>query len=232
MLYTILIEFGTPLSLVRLIKRCQNERYSTVRVGKHLSDRFAINNGSKQRDDLSPSILKLAVQYAIKRVRVNQDGLKLNGTHQFLVYADKYIGWKSTSCREKYRNLLFGSKESGIEVNADKTKYTVMSRDQNAGRSHSIKVDKSPFERVEEFKYLETNLTNQNSIQETIKSRLESGNACYHSAQNLLSCSLLSRNLTMKIYKTIILPVVLYGCETWSLTLREESRLRCVRIGC
>jgi len=73
---------------------------------------------------------------------------------------------------------------------------------------------------------LETTLINQNSIQEEIKSLLKSGNACYHSLQNLLSSSLLSKNLKIKIYRTIILPVVLYGCETWSLTLREERRLR------
>jgi len=69
-------------------------------------------------------------------------------------------------------------------------------------------------------------LTNKNSIQEETKSRLKLGNACYYSVQNLLSSSLLSKKLKIKIYRTIILPVVLYGCETWSLTLREGRRLR------
>ena len=69
-------------------------------------------------------------------------------------------------------------------------------------------------------------LTNQNSIQEEIKSRLKSGNACYHSVHNLLSSGLLSKNVKIKIHRTIILPVVLCGCETWSLSLREERRLR------
>ena len=71
-------------------------------------------------------------------------------------------------------------------------------------------------------------LTNQNFIQEEIKCRLKLGNACYYSVQNLLSSSLLSKTLKIKIrvYRNIILPVVLYGCETWSLTLREERRLR------
>ena len=73
---------------------------------------------------------------------------------------------------------------------------------------------------------MEITLTNQNSIQEEIKSRLKSGNACYHSVQNLLSSNLLPQNIKIRIYRTVILPVVLYGCETWSLTLREERRLR------
>jgi len=73
---------------------------------------------------------------------------------------------------------------------------------------------------VEEFKYLGTTVTDQISIQEAIKSSLKSGNACYHSVQNLLSSSLLSKNTKIKIHRTIILPVVLYGSEIWSLTLR------------
>ena len=88
-------------------------------------------------------------------------------------------------------------------------KYMIMSRDQNAGRSYSMKIDTSCIERVEEFKYLGTTLTNKNSIQEEIKSRLKVGNACYYSVQSLLSSSLLSKKLKIKIYRTIILPVVL-----------------------
>jgi len=122
--------------------------------------------------------------------------------------------------------LVVATKETGLEVNTDKTKYIIMSRDQNVGRSHSMKIDNSSTGRAEEFKYLGTMLTNQNSIQEEIKSRLKLGNACYYSVQNLLSSSLLPKNLKIKIYRTIILPIVLYGCKTWSMTLREEHRLR------
>ena len=105
--------------------------------------------------------------------------------------------------------------------------------DQTARRSHNIKIDNSSFERVEGFKYLGTNLTYQNSIQEEIKSRFKPGNASYHSVQNILSSSLLSKNLKIKIYRTIILPVVLYGCETWSLTHWGRNLCwGCWRIGC
>jgi len=128
--------------------------------------------------------------------------------------------------KENAEALIVASNETGLEVNADMTKYMVMSRDQNAGRRHSIKIDNRSFERVEESKYLGTALINQNSIQEEIKSILRLGNACCHSVQNRLSSSLLSKNLMIKIYRTIILTVVLYGCDTWSLTLEEERRLR------
>jgi len=86
-----------------------------------------------------------------------------------------------------------------------------------------MKIDNSSFERVKEFKYLGTTLTNQNSIWEEIKRRLKSGNVRYHSVQNLLSSSLPSKNIKIKIYRTIILPVVLHGCETWSVTLKKEG---------
>ena len=84
-------------------------------------------------------------------------------------------------------------------MDADKTKYMVMSRDQNAGQNHNMKIDNSSFERVEEFKYLGTTSTNQNSIQDGIISRLKSDNACCHSVQNLLSSNLLSNNIKIKI---------------------------------
>jgi hypothetical protein len=121
---------------------------------------------------------------------------------------------------------MIASKEIGLEVNAEETKYMVMSRNQNAGHNHNIIMDNKSFERVEEFKYLGATLTNQNSIHEEIKSRLKSRNAWYDSVQNLLSSSLLSKNTKIRVYRSIILPFVLYGCETWPLTLREEQRLR------
>jgi hypothetical protein len=108
-----------------------------------------------------------------------------------------------------------------LEVNSEKTKYMLMSR-KKAGQNHGIKRANRSFEGVTIFRYLGTTLTDQNCMQEEIKSRLNSGNACYHSVQSLLSSRHLSRNVKVKSYKTVILLVVLYGCETWSLTLREE----------
>ena len=179
---------------------CLNETYGRVWVDKHLCDRFPIKNGLKQGDALSSLLFNCAIEYAIRRVWVNQDGLKLNGTHQLLVYADDgdiLVGSIHT-VKKNTDALVVASKESGLEGNAEKTKYMVMSQDQNAGQSHSMKTDNSSFERVKEFNYLGTTLTNQNSIQEEIKSKLKSGNACSHSVQNFLSASLLSKNAKIK----------------------------------
>ena len=159
-LYNILIEFGIPMKLVRLIKMCLNKTYSRVRVGNHLSDMFPLRNVLKRGDALSPLLFNFAVDYAIRRVRVNQDCLKLNGTHQLPVYADDVdiLGGSIYTIKEKADALIVASKEMGLEVYTDTTKNIVMSRDQNE-RSHNMKVEDRSFERVEEFKYLGKPLT-------------------------------------------------------------------------
>jgi sorting nexin-29 len=183
---------------------------------------FPIKNGLKQGDALSPSLFNFALEYAVKRVQANQEGLKLNGTHQLLDYADdvNMLGRSIHSIKKNAEDLVFTSKDVGLEVNAEKTKYMVMSRNQNAGHDHNIRIVNKSFERVEGFKYLGATLTKRSSIHEEMKSRSKSGNACYHSVQNLLSSRLLSKNTKIRVYRTITLPFVLYGCETWSLTLR------------
>jgi len=152
----------------------------------------------KQGDALSPLLFNCALDCAIRRVQVNQVGFKVNGTRQLWVYADdvNMLGGSVHNIKRNAEALVVASKEIGLEVNADQTKYMVMFRDQNAGRNHSIKTDRSSFAMMGQFRYLGKTLTDQNSIKEEFKSRLKSGNACYHSVQNGLSY-----NFTVQKYK-------------------------------
>ena len=132
----------------------------------------------------------------------------MNGKPQLLVYADdvNMLGENLQTVRENAEIFIKASKDIGLEVNSEKTNYMITSRHQSVIQNQNIAIGNLSFEEI--------------------KRRKNMGNACYYSLEKILSSRLLSKKLKVKIYKTIILSVVLYGCETWSLTLREEHRLR------
>jgi hypothetical protein len=126
-------------------------------------------------------------------VQENQVGLKLNGIHQLLAYNDdvNLLGDNMDTTKKNTETLIDASKEVGLEINIEKTKYMLLSHQQNVGQNWDIKIANRSFENVSQFKYLWTTVTNQNLIQEKIKRRFNFGNVCYHSVQSLLSSRLL-----------------------------------------
>jgi retron-type reverse transcriptase len=129
-----------------------NETYNKVRIGKHLSDSFPIQNGVKQGDALKPLLFNFALKYALRKVQENQAGLNLNGTHQLLAYADdvNLLGDNIDTIKNT-ETSIDACKDVDLEVNIEKSNHTLVSRDQNADKNQDIKIGNRSFENVSQF---------------------------------------------------------------------------------
>jgi hypothetical protein len=143
-------------------------------VGKFLCGTFHIRNGLKQEDALSPLLFNFALDCAIRKVQANQVGLELNGTHQLFVCGDdiNVLGDSISNMKENTEILIEVSRDTGLEINAEKTKYMIMSHHPNSGQNQNIRIANEVFENVAKFKYLGTVLANQNDIHDELNEQI------------------------------------------------------------
>jgi hypothetical protein len=182
----ILINFGIPKKLVRLVRMCMAGSQGGVRLGNELSEFFPIHNGLRQGDALSPLLFNFALEYAIEKIGTSDLGLSLNGNVQVCTYADDIaeMGDTEETVAGNTEILMEASNQLGVKVNVYQS-FTV------AGKS---------FERVKEFAYLGALITDRNYIKSELEKRTRLGNACYYSVQKLLATRLLSKKAKLIIY--------------------------------
>lgn len=225
-------ELGFPKKLVKLTQVCINGSMSRVRIAHEFSEVFNINDGLKQGDALSPLLFNVALEYVSRKAEIQTPTAVFhgNGPKLLLAFADDIdiVGNSTLDIKSTLNEFEKGAGSIGLKINEEKTKYMYTTRnEQHRDRlGQNITMDDYNFERVKKFKYLGTTLTENTDGTEEINCRIQAGNRCLYAVQDLLKSKLTSRRSKISVYKTIIRPVVMYGCETWTLTVTNEERLR------
>ena len=225
-LYNIMLNFGIPAKLVRLTRMTMTNTVSQVRVQNRLTDLFETRTGLKQGDGLAPTLFNLALEYVIRAMNMDSSGTLLIKSTQLVAYADdiNIMSRRLGDAESLLHNLNNAAKEVGLHINESKTKAMMQSKTRTPANS-SITVGDLNIEYVDNFNYLGCNLSKDANETDEIKRRIQLANKTYFSVLPIINSKLAHRNTKLRVYKTIIRPVLCYGCETWTLTQASEILL-------
>jgi hypothetical protein len=228
-LLNVLRQFKLPQKLINLIKANILHTEIKIKVGNILSQGISVSTDLRQGDALSSILFNIALEKVIRESHIEENGVRLGGCKiGVLAYADDIVllTENKENLREQAGKLLDTAKRIGLEINTEKTEYLIMQRGELADHVFPfLEVEQYKFQRVREFIYLGSILTEKNDELTEIKARLQSGNKCYYRLSNLLKTRMISKNLKIQLYRTLIRPVVMYGCEVWTLRKSEQNRL-------
>lgn len=215
-----------PSKLINLAMMTMLNSKAKVKIDNKISEAFEINTGVKQGDSLSGTLFIIALHKVIESI--DQRGTIFNKSTQICAYADDVAIIARTKQRlvELYKEIEERGKEMGLIVNEAKTVYMKMSTSEVRRKPDDLKIEDKNFKGVSQFRYLGEIVNNTGSIGAAIKDRIQSGNRAYFANQSLLKNKLISRKTKMKIYRTLIRPIITYGCETWVLTKEDREKIR------
>jgi hypothetical protein len=224
-LFEVLKEFGIPKKLVNLIKMALIESNCRVKIQGQLSSNFKVKVGLRQGDALSTILFNIVLEKVIRNIEINPNGTIFNRTRQYLAHVDEVVilGISVRATEEVLAQIRYAALKAGLVINESKTKYMRILRNETGDRS-DLRVEGMVFEEAITFKYLGSLIIKKNEIGEEIKMRIAAGNRCYYGLQ-LFRSRTVSRIVKIKIYKTILKPVVVFGCEAWSMTEKDKTRL-------
>lgn len=227
-LYQTLMEMEFPSKLIRLVQMTLTNTKCQVKIEGKLSKEFEVNQGLRQGDVLSTLLFNIVLERVMRRVEIdNPGGTLFNRMNQNLAYADDVcmLSRSLKDLEEGFDRLEKEAEQLGLRVNNTKTQYLFASR-KNVVKEKYIKLNGGNYERCEKFQYLGVLVTEDSRIREEIKSRIAAGNRAYWAMIKILQSRSLSRKSKVTVYRTVIRPVVMYGSETWTMTVAEEELLR------
>lgn len=223
----IMLLMGIPRKLIKLVVLTLRKTTCRVALQNKLTEEFDITSGVRQGDALSTTIFNIIINHAI--ASIDRGGHIFSKSTIICAYADD-IALISHSMRELEENFMILERETrklGLVINENKTKYMFMSSKPNENvQQHSISLLNYTFEIVNSFNYLGAVINNKNDMHIAINERLQAAQKTFYAHLKFFKSRLTSRSLKMRLYKTVVLPVLTYSCETWALTLADEEKLR------
>jgi len=223
--------FGIPAKLRALIQICIETARCKVRFGQIHSEEFKTTVELKQDDALSHILFNITLEVVARSIHNKYKEIDVGKSVSILTYADDIVilGETEDDIKLATEELIRSTKTIRFEINENKTKYRCVTRKQpQIHQTRIIQIGEYTFEIVHSFKYLGTELNNQNNNHEEIKKRILVGNKCLNALSKCLRSKLLSKKSKMGLYKVIARPIIMYACETWPTTLEDEKKLAIV----
>ena len=223
-LYESLKMLKIPTKLIRLVKMTLTNSRAAVEVNQGRTDVFNINNGLRQGDAISTTLFNPVLEAAL--LKIDLRGNISTRTKQLCAYADDVVIIARTqkALKETFITLQNEAEKLGLIINTNKTKYMKLTRKTKLTKQ-DMEVIGTSYEAVNQFIYLGSQINSKNLIQEEIRLRIQAGNRSVFANKKLLKNKDLNAVSKLQIYKSIIRPIVTYGCETWAMTVTEQNRL-------
>lgn len=227
-LFATMSELGIPAKLTRLCSMTLSNTISSVKVGNDQSETFNTKRGLRQGDSLSCVLFNLLMESIIRKAGVHRTGTILgNKCVQLLGYADDIdiIGRTKRDVTAAFGAIERESARAGLAVNMSKTKFMVCSSRESRRLDSQLNAGDYNFESVKDFVYLGTAVNSENNVSLEIKRRITLANRCYFGLSRQMNNKALSRKTKITLYKTLIIPVLLYGAEAWTMTQSDAAAL-------
>lgn len=226
-LYLAMEELGIPSKLIRLTACTLKESVSRIKINGNVGQPFVVRSGVRQGDSLSPLLFNVILQVVVKRAELTLSGTIFNRRTQLLGYADDVaiVGTSIRTIEEACERLAKESEKMGLSINEEKTKIMVLRRKQSLNPTKQYKIGQFTFECVSSFKYLGSIINDRLDEDEEIRNRIIGANKAYWTLRGLLRSKLLSRTTKINLYKSMIRPILTYGCATWTLGKCSAERI-------